>query len=287
MKKLAAAVLLAAALPAAAAVAIAPGKSSFEFADGRGRPDRPLKVYTYRPAACDASCPLQFVIPGVQRNAADYRDYWVASADRYRFIVLAPEFSKSLWPHAAAYNLGDVEAQAEPANWSFSAIEHLFDAVRTTQTDYRIFGHSAGGQFVHRMLLFLPDNRASVLVSANPGWYTMPEWRKADAQDPFPYSLVGARVGKPELERALARRYVLMLGTSDVDPDADNLSKTPGAEREGASRYQRGQAFFKAAGAAAETLKVPFAWKLVEVPGVAHQGSAMSRHAADLLYGHP
>ncbi len=78
-----------------------------------------------------------------------------------------------------------------------------------------------------------------------------------------------------------------MLGTSDVDPDADNLSKSAGAERQGASRYERGKNFFQAATAAAKTLNVPFAWKLVEVPGVAHQGSAMSRNAADLLYGQP
>ena len=283
MKTLAALLVACLALPAAAGVAIAPGKSSFEFVDDRGRPDRPVKVYTYRPAACASSCPIQFVIAGVHRNAGDYRDYWVAAADKYRFIVLAPDFSR--WPHAAAYNLGDVQAQSDPAKWSFSVIEHLFDAVRGAQTDYRIFGHSAGGQFVHRMLLFLPDNRASVMVSANPGWYTMPEWRPADAKDPFPFSLVGARVGESELKRALARRYVLMLGTSDVDPDAADLSKTAGAEREGASRYERGQAFFKAGAASARTLGVPFAWKLAEVPGVAHEGSAMSRHAADLLYG--
>src|SRR6185437_7943207 len=207
-------VLTLAALPALAGAPIAPGKSSFEFVDDRGRPDRPVKVYTYRPAACDAACPIQFVIAGVHRNAGGYRDYWVGAADKYRFIVLAPDFS--LWPHAAAYNLGDVQAQPDPAKWSFSVIEHLFDAVRTTQADYRIFGHSAGGQFVHRMLLFLPDNRACAMVSANPGWYTMPEWRTQDAKDPFPYSLVGARVGEGELRRALARRYVLMLGTADV-----------------------------------------------------------------------
>ena len=287
MKTLAALLILAVALPAAAGEALKPGKSSFEFVDARGRPDRPIKVHAYRPAACDASCPIQFVIPGVKRNAGDYRDYWISSADKYRFIVLAPEFSSALWPHAAAYNLGDVAAQPDPAKWTFSAIEHLFDAVRTTQADYRIFGHSAGGQFVHRMLLFLPDNRASIMVSANPGWYTMPEWRKQDAKDPFPFSLVGARVGESELRRALGRRYVLMLGTSDVDPDADNLSKTAGAEREGASRYERGKNFFRAAAAAPKTLNVPFAWKLDEVAGVAHQGSVMSRRAADLIYGQP
>lgn len=275
------------ALPAGATTAIKPGKGAFTFIDQKGRPDRPITVHTYRPAACDASCPIQFVIPGVERNAGTYRDYWIEAADKYRFVVVAPEFSKQYWPHAAAYNLGDVVAQSDPAKWTFSAIEHLFDEVRTTQTTYKIFGHSAGGQFVHRMLLFLPDNRSSLMVSANPGWYTMPEWRKADAKDPFPFSLVGARVGEGELRQALGRRYILMLGADDTDADADNLSKTAGAEREGATRLQRGQTFFNAATAAARRLGVAFAWKLDEVPGVGHQGSVMSRRAADLIYGQP
>ena len=285
MRKFLAVLLAALALPAAATTAIAPGKSSFVFVDQKGRPDRPITVHTYRPAACDASCPIQVVIPGVQRNAGTYRDYWIEAADKYRFVVLAPEFSQRYWAHAAAYNLGDVVAQSDPAKWSYSAIEHLFDEVRTTQKSYKIFGHSAGGQFVHRMAIFLPGNRAEVLVAANPGWYTMPEWRKDKAADPFPYSLVGARVGEPELKRALEHPLVLMLGEGDTDPDADNLNKSAGAEHEGASRFARGQAFYKAAQSAALTLGVTLQWVLIEVPGVAHDGRSMSRDAARVLYG--
>jgi len=275
-------------IPAAveAATEIPQGKWSFVFTDAKGRSDRPMRVYTYRPRQCkDKPCPIQFVMHGLQRNASTYRDHWELLADAHGLIVVAPEFSQRHWARAAGYNLGDVAEQADREKWGFSVIEHLFDEVREGQADYRIFGHSAGAQFIQRMMLFRPDHRASVAVAANPGWYTMPEWREDRKVEPFPYSLVKARVGEKELRRALERRFVLMLGEKDDDPDAENLSKTEGALKQGQNRVERGENFFKAATTVANELGVKFAWELVEVPATAHEGAAMSRAAAEHLYG--
>jgi poly(3-hydroxybutyrate) depolymerase len=279
-------VLMATGFASRAATEIPQGKWSFVWTDAKGRADRPMRVYTYRPRLCkDKPCPIQFVLHGLQRNASTYRDYWVFIAEAHGLIVVAPEFSQRHWAGGAGYNQGDVADQADREKWGFSAIEHLFDEVREGQADYRIFGHSAGAQFVHRMMMFRPDHRAAVAVAANPGWYTMPEWREDRKVEPFPYSLVKARVGEKELRRAFERRFVLMLGEKDNDPNAENLSKTEGALKQGANRFDRGENFFKAASAAARELGVNFAWELVEVPGVAHEGEAMSRAAADYIYG--
>jgi poly(3-hydroxybutyrate) depolymerase len=277
---------LIASLAAQAVLASTPvpsGRWSFMFEDPKGRPDRPVKVYTYRPRKCDSTCPILFVMAGVKRDASSYRSYWESAADSYNFIVIAPEFLA--WPKAALYNLGDVKDQPDREKWAFSVIEHLFDEMRDGQKDYRIFGHSAGGQFVQRMALFRPDNRASVMVAANPGWYTMPEWRKDKGAEPFPYSLVNARAGEAELRQALSKRFILMVGEQDVDPDDENLNKSAGAMKQGEMRVERGENFFKAANAAANDLGVKLAWELVEVPDVAHNGESMSKAAAELLYG--
>ena len=275
-----------AAFSASAVTPIPPGKWSFVWKDAKGRSDRPLRVYTYRPRACDTTCPIVFVMHGVKRDASAYRDYWELGADRYRFLVVAPEFSQQNWPKAAAYNLGDVAGQPDREKWAFSAIEHLFDEVRDGQPSYVLFGHSAGGQFAQRLAFFRPDNRASVIVAANPGWYTMPEWRKDKPQtNPFPYSLVGSPAGEGELRQALARRLVLLIGEKDNDPDDENLNQSEGAKKQGDSRVDRGENFFKAATTAAGELGVKFAWELIEVPEVAHDGASMSRFAADTLYG--
>lgn len=284
MKIILTALFLAIAFPSFAATPVPNGKWSFVWKDEKGHPDRPIRVYTYRPRACDASCPMVIVMAGLKRNASAYRDYWELAADRYKFLVVAPEFTKELWPKAAAYNLGLVGRESEREKWTFSVIEHLFDEMRVDQASYVLFGHSAGGQFAHRMALFRPDSRASVIVAANPGWYTMPEWRKEKTTDPFPYSLVGSPAGANELRTALARRLVLLVGEKDDDPDDENLFNSEAAKREGASRLDRGENFFKMATTAANDLGVKLAWELVEVPDVAHNGETMSKIAADTLY---
>lgn len=273
------------ALPALGATPIPPGKWSFVFTDAKGQPERPIRVYTYRPNKCDTRCPIVFVMAGARRNASQYRDHWELLADNYNVLIVAPEFAARHWPRAAAYNLGDMAGQEDREKWAYSAIEHLFDEVRDGHNGYAIFGHSAGGQFVQRMALFRPDNRATVMVAANPGWYAMPEWRKDKASHPFPYSLVESPVGEAELKRALQRRFVLLLGEKDSDPDDDSLDQSDGAKKQGDTRLERGENFFKAATAAAGELGVKFAWELNELPGTAHDGAAVSRIAAQTLYG--
>ena len=284
MKRILAAVL-AVAMPAFAATPVPAGKWSFEFRDARGRADRPIRVYTYRPQRCDSACPIVIVMHGVKRNAYDYIGHWELAADRHNFIVLAPEFNARAWPRAAAYDLGDVEGQPDPEKWAFAAVEHLFDEVRDGQAGYALFGHSAGGQFVHRMAMFRPDHRATTMVAANPGWYTMPEWRKDKAKAAFPYSLVGSPAGEAQLRKALQRRMLVLVGEKDSEPDAENLNQSAGAKLQGEGRLDRGENFFKAATSAATELGVPLAWELHEIPATAHDAAAMSRIASDLLFG--
>jgi len=279
------ALLLLAACAASAALAATPvpsGKWSFAFNDAKGRPDRPVKVYTYRPRQCDSTCPIIFVLAGAKRDASAYRTHWELAADRHGFIVIAPEFLA--WPKAALYNAGDVAAQPDREKWAFSVIEHLFDEVNAGQKDYRIFGHSAGGQFVQRMLLLRPDNRAAVMVAANPGWYSLPEWRKDKGVDPFPYSLLNTPAGEAEVRQALGKRFILMVGDNDVDPDEEKLTESAPAKKQGASAVERGENFFKAANAAAAELGVKLAWELVELPANVQGGEALSKLAADNLY---
>jgi poly(3-hydroxybutyrate) depolymerase len=283
---MAAIVLVAASLASAwAATPIPDGRWRFQFIDRKGQPDRPIDVYTYRPRRCDTTCPIVFVLPGVKRNASDYLGWWELKADKYQFLVVAPSFSQKYWPRAAAYNLGDLADQADREKWAYSAIEHLFDEVRDGHNGYAIFGHSAGGQFVQRMALFRPDNRATVMVAANPGWYTMPVWQKEKAQDPFPFSLVGSRAGEAEVRQALARRFILMAGEKDDDPNDENLNNTAGAKRQGESRIERAENFFMAATTAASTLGIKLGWELIEVPDTGHDGEAMSHAAAEAIFG--
>lgn len=280
-------VALVAAPAALAAIAVPAGKGEVIFRDEQGPAVRDIKAFTYRPARCDAKCPIQFVLHGVSRNASGYRDYWIDAAERHGLVVVAPLFTREDWRGAAAYNRGGVDATDDRNRWAFATIERLFDEIAEGRKDYRLFGHSAGAQFVHRFLYFVPDNRASVAVAANAGWYTLPEWRKDKAAHPWPHSLAGAKVGEAEAKRALGQRLIVLLGEADTDPNAQDLDRSPGSAAQGAHRLERGRFFHRAAASLAREQGVDFRWDIATVPGVAHSGVKMSAAAAERLYGSP
>ena len=275
----------AAVAPAVAATPVPSGKWSFVFTDARGQADRPLRVYTYRPRQCDSTCPMVFVMHGTDRKASAMRDYWELPADRYGFLVIAPEFSDKHWPKAADYDLGGVADDRNREKWAYSMVEHLFDEMRDGQKEYAIFGHSAGAHFVHRLLVLLPDNRASLAIAANAGWYLVPEWRKEKTSHPYPHSLVESPAGEAGLRRALQKRLVVLLGEKDAGAKDDGLDQSDGSRKQGENRLERGESFFGAATTAARDLGVKLAWELSYVPVAGHDGAAMSKAAADFAWG--
>lgn len=265
------------------------GKSQFEFVDKRGDATRPVKVWMFVPESCDTKCPLQFVMHGVKRNGEEYLDTWVGFAKEKRFIVVTPEFSSPYFPSDDDYSLGRSTTEADPSKWAFAVPEHLFDELKSrygfTAESYRLFGHSAGGQFVHRLHLFYPQHRASPIIAANAGWYTEFEWGLLFApQYKFPYNTSGSPIDEARSKAALSRPFVLMLGDLDTDANDPDLNKSAGANATGLNRYARGQRFFENARRASQRLNVSFPWQLQVVRGVAHNHSGMAAAAIKLMY---
>lgn len=269
-----------------ARLAVGSGSFAFDFVT----PDavRKINVWYHRPAPAASDAPIVFVLHGQGRNAVSYRKHWIPFAERQRFVLLVPEFSREQFPSSRTYSLGNMRSRAGEMlpedRWSFGAIEQLFDRVRQAngfvQSTYDIYGHSGGGQFVHRLVLFASQARFRVAVAANSGWYTMP-----DRSIAFPYGLEGTRLGADGLARAFSRRLVLLLGDADVDPDHPELLRTPAADAQGPHRFARGHAFYERARRAAAELGVPLAWKLEAAPGVAHSNARMAPHAARFVAG--
>ena len=285
-------VLLSAAVDATAATPVPSGRWSFVFTDQKGRPDRPIRVFTYRPNKCDSTCPIVIVLHGAKRDAYPYMKQWGSIADLHRVIVIGPQFEARHWPKAAAYNAGDVKEQPDREKWAFAAIEHLFDEVRDGQKDYVLFGHGAGAQFVQRMAIYRPDNRARVMMAANPGWYTMPEWRKEKdkdkerlLKDPYPYSMVESPAGEAELKAGLQKRLVVIVNEKDEAPDDEASEKRGEVVKQCASRVERAENFIKAATAASQELGVKFAWELNEAPDKVNDADSAGNYAAEIALG--
>ena len=286
---LALAALLLAAAPLAAATAAA---AAAEGAETRGRflvttPAGPaLPVWYQLPDRVSADTPVVVVMHGVNRDADRYRDEWAGLAQAYRMIVVVPEFSAADFPGSRGYNTGFLtEADGTPRPpglWSFAMIEPVFDAVRrrfgTEVERYTIYGHSAGAQFVHRFVMFMPAARIEQAIAANAGWYTMP-----DPATAYPYGIGGAMIAAQSLTAALGKPLVVLLGTADTDPNASDLRVSPEAGSQGPHRLARGQSFFAAGRAAAARLGTSFGWELELVPGVGHTNGLMAEAAARLI----
>ena len=246
-----------------------------------------MTVWTYRPAGLAPEDRIVFVMHGVRRNADVYRDNWVEHAKTHRFLLVVPEMTQAQFPRDAGYIFGNMVDRAgrpkPPAEWAWRSIEKIFDAVRlgtgSARTTYSLFGHSAGAQFVHRLVTFAEAPRVDLALAANAGWYTLPRFVEA-----FPYGLANGPIDEARLKANLAKPLVILLGDKDTDPNHPNLRRNAEADRQGTNRFDRGKNFLAVAEAEAKRLGVKFAWKLVVVPGVAHDNAGMVDAAVRLLF---
>ncbi|WP_292368813.1 hypothetical protein [Methanoregula sp. UBA64] len=262
------------------------GRGQFVFNDTLGNADRPITVYTYRPAAWNQSGPILIVMPGAGRAGLSPRETWVPYAEQYSCLLLVPEFSDTAYPGDLWYPLGntyDATNWQPKQNWTFMAIEHLFDYVRTTtgatQATYLLDGHSAGAQFVHRLVTFLPDARYRRAVAANAGVYVLPDY-----SIPYPFGLDSSPLYQSDLPKVLSRKLIILSGELDTNPNDSGLATFPLAEAEGSTRFARAKTYYASAQAAAAQDSIPLGWEYHVVPGVGHDEAGMAGPSAGYLF---
>jgi poly(3-hydroxybutyrate) depolymerase len=273
---------------ALAAALAAPGRAAIPFRDPAGDPERLLTLHCYRPASHRPANPVVLVQHGMQRNGAEYRDYWAEDAERFGLLVIAPTFGPEHWPTAEHYNNGmprDDDGRPRPRNaWGFTSLARIQAALResglTTRPRAHLFGHSAGGQFVHRLLSTQPQDAFEAAITANPGWYTLPTLDR-----PYPEGLGGLGLARADLARLLAFPQLILAGDRDTDTAGPSLPMQAEAMRQGPHRFARAQFYLEFARAEAARYGLPCAWRLQPVPGIGHDGAAMSRVAAALWFG--
>lgn len=277
----AAAALLVAAPALAGEVKLIRGSDQFVFTDPALGAKRPVTVFTYVPRRAELKdATILFVLHGFHRSAKAYRDDWAYHADRVGFIIVAPLFEQKIWgsdystPPARERHGNQDRVQS-----SFLLIEHLFDALRAASGSrrerYQIYGFSEGGQFVHRLVLTMPEARYSRAVIGTPGWYTMP-----DFEVNWPHGLRHTQTDRATLKKILERDVVLLLGGADNDPNHPDLSRTEKSMAQGPHRVARGENFFRQVRARADELHAKLGWRMQIVPGVGHTPKKMSGTAA-------
>ena len=262
------------------------GRDALDYLDER-HPDRPLVVHTYRPAAHGPDDPVVLVQHGIKRNGDEYRDFWIEAAEKHRVLVVATTFGNEGFATPENYNNGRViapDGTVRPReDWLYAILPRVVDALRaggvTRRPKVRLFGHSAGGQFAHRLLATQDHSPYEAVSPANPGWYTLPTLDRA-----FPEGLGGLGLGRADLERWLAYPMTILAGNQDIDTADENLPKAPEALAQGPTRYARARFFLDMALRESARLGVACGWKLVTIPGVGHDGCAMGKAAAAIWF---
>lgn len=270
-------------------------------------------VHYFRPANFTNASPVLLVIPGAGRNSAEYRNAWLAAAVQKGMLIASLGYPEEDYDFAA-YNMGGLvrnlsfnapevvqtsrnartvslddadiifELNPDSNSWLFNDFDTVFDQIvaasGSTQQNYDIFGHSAGGQILHRMAMFHQESKARRIVAANAGFYTLPLFNQT-----LPTGIKETVLNEARLSDAFAKRLIIMLGENDNgDAAGGTLLKTPRVNQQGPGRLQRGEHFFDLAAEVARRSNTMLNWDILRVPDVGHDFEAMSLAAAGVLY---
>jgi pimeloyl-ACP methyl ester carboxylesterase len=263
------------------------GRASIPYIDPFS-PERPLMLECYRPETHTPDKPVVIVQHGMNRNGHDYCNAWIPAADARGLPVVAITFPEASWPGPDLYNNGNVrekDGTVRPReSWSQAIPGRAFALLRasgiTTCDKAYLWGHSAGGQFVHRLMATQPHDIFESVGAANAGWYSVPT-----LDLPYPQGLGGIGLTRDDLAKLLAYPMTIFAGDLDTETASDNLPKHEAAMALGPHRLARAHTYLARGPAEAARLGVVCNWRLIVAPGIGHQGMRMSAFAAFHWFG--
>ena len=288
---------------------LAVGSGSFQFDPPGDRP--PIEVFYHRPQSMTVDSRVLLVIPGAGRNADSYRDAWVPESEKYSVLILSPLYPEADYDFGGYHMVGTMQnldisaaarfregsnvveldetkvafrAETRRENWILGDFDRIVDHAKQRtglRTEaYDAFGHSAGGQILHRLALLLPDSRIDRIVAANSGFYTLPDFRT-----PLPFGMAGMGIGEQGLSHSFAENLTVFVGELDNENETGGtLLRSATADQQGVHRLARARFFFDFASARAKEINSTFNWQLIVVDGVGHNHRAMGDAAAKVLY---
>jgi len=287
------------------------GAGAFLIEGGQTNKNKPIKVFYHKPKNFSNSSNVLLVIPGAGRNADSYRDTWIGTSEKHGVLILSPQYSEGDYGFGD-YHLGGLvkdlnlenniefientniaklneedllfEFNENKQTWIFNDFDRIFDLVKSVlqlSTDkYDLFGHSAGGHILHRLVLFQTNSKAANIMASNASFYTLPNF-----ENNFPFGLKNSSMDTSSLKTAFAKKLVVFLGEQDNENETGGTflrSKT--ADEQGLHRLARGKHFFESAKAKAKELNTDFNWQLVVIPNVGHNQEKMGKAAAMYLH---
>ena len=254
-----------------------------------------VQVFYHMPSVMDSTSRVLIVLPGAGRDGDQYRDAWSDVSESENIIVLSLKYSTETYDFGGYHMAGMIDSvrydddfsfvqHDDQSSWIFSDFDRIFDMVVKDNTlsaeSYDIFGHSAGGQILHRYVLFHHKSKADKVVAANSGWYTLP-----DTTLRLPYGIKNTIVNDVSLAKSYSKKLTILVGEKDNASETRGiLLQTPKANQQGAHRLERAHNFYNYNQSLSHSLNASYHWDLHVVSGVGHDYKKMSQAAGDILY---
>ena len=253
-------------------------KTTFAYWD---KPD--VEILYITPNAINEDTEVIFVIHGNSRNADDYLSAWIPLVQNKNVIIAAPNFDKKNFRYffllESAESNGAINERSDSyINTSISLFFNYFKSrFALNANTYKMFGHSAGAQFTHRYMLLSNDQRISDTVIANAGWYTFLNGEQ------YPYGIKDTpiEISSSHIRWFMSNKTSLLIGS--IDTNLNKVNSSAGAQKQGITRVDRADNYFKSLIDISDKKEIPFRWSYKVINDVGHDYQKMTPIAASIL----
>ena len=253
-------------------------KTTFAYWD---KPD--VEILYITPNAINEDTEVIFVIHGNSRNADDYLSAWIPLVQNKNVIIAAPNFDKKNFRYffllESAESNGTINERSDSyINTSISLFFNYFKSRFSLNANtYKMFGHSAGAQFTHRYMLLSNDQRISDTVIANAGWYTFLNGEQ------YPYGIKDTpiEISSSHIRWFMSNKTSLLIGS--IDTNLNNVNSSAGAQKQGITRFDRADNYFKSLIDISDKKEIPFRWSYKVINDAGHDYQKMTPIAASIL----
>ena len=245
------------------------------------KPD--VEIYYITPDVINENTKVIFVIHGNSRNAEEYLSAWIPHIKNKNVIVAAPQFNKADFRYFFLLEMAESSGNVnkDESKYINNSISLFFNYIKSKFSlninTYSMFGHSAGAQFTHRYMLLSKDKRITNAVVANAGWYTFLNGEQ------YPYGIKDTpiEISDNHIRWFMSNKTSLLIGS--IDTNLNNVNSSAGAQKQGITRVDRADNYFKSLIDISDKKEIPFRWSYKVINNVGHDYQKMTPIAASIL----
>ena len=290
------------------------GSGSFIIDGSNEHQNDSITIFYHKPVNFHRNSRILLVIPGAGRNGDNYRDAWIEASEKFSVLIISPSYSEKVYNYGD-YHLGGVVSDLDLSKgvsfkkgtnqvfideksiefnvnqnkeaWIFNDFDRIFkfikSATKSKQKKYDVFGHSAGGQILHRFALLCPSSKANRILASNAGTYT-----PINYEMDYPFGIKNVGIDHHDIKKSFKKKLVLFLGELDNDSETrGRMLRSKTADKQGTNRLDRGKYFYFSSLQVAEKSKAEYNWELEIIPDIGHDQKRMAKAAAKYLYEQP